>query len=72
MSVSRPPSMTGREPCRSSSLPVSGDSANIPAVCADRVIPTAPSPWPFMCIASGAAVMTATITTWPVTITASA
>jgi hypothetical protein len=64
--------MTMRAPNRSSSHPESGASANIPNVCAESISPTAPRSAPCMCIDSGAAVMTATMTSCAVIIVAAA
>jgi hypothetical protein len=64
--------MTERAPNRSSSHPDSGASANIPNVCAESIAPIAPRSAPCMCIDSGAAVMTATMTSCAVIIVAAA
>ena len=71
-SVTSPATMTARLPIRSTSRPDSGASANMPSVCAESIVPIAAKSWPCSCIDSGAAVITATITTCAVTIVAAA
>ncbi len=71
-SVTSPATITGRAPSRSSNQPDTGARANMPRVCAESIVPIVPRCAPCMCIDSGAAVMTATITTCAVTIVAAA
>ena len=71
-SVASPATMTARLPIRSTSRPDSGASANMPSVCAESIVPIAARSWPCSCIDSGAAVITATMTTCAVTIVAAA
>ncbi|GAA1343136.1 hypothetical protein GCM10009635_58420 [Actinocatenispora thailandica] len=71
-SVARPAATTVRPPNRSASRPDTGANANMPNVCADTTRPTTPIDCPCRCIDSGAAVITAVITTWAVSIAASA
>lgn len=71
-SVASPAAMTTRAPNRSTSRPDNGASANIPNVCAESIAPTAPRSAPCICIDSGAAVMTATMTSCAVIIVAAA
>ena len=70
--VASPATITGRAPRRSTSQPDTGASANIPRVCAESIVPISSRCAPCMCIDSGAAVMTATITTWATTMVAAA
>ena len=63
-SVAEPRKIVGTAPNRSVSQPDSGDSANMPSVCADSTIPTSPSEWPCSVMWSGVIVMIRTITVW--------
>ena len=66
-STTVPAKIVGTAPKRSVSRPETGDSANIPSVCADRTMPTAVRSWPCSVMWSGVIVMIRTITSWPTT-----
>ena len=67
-----PAPIMGTAPTRSTTLPTSGANANMPRVCAEMMLPTRARSKPLFSTWIGVAVMIRTITSWPMTIAASA